>query len=198
MNETFLLSNIAPQVGDGFNRHCITVDWHVVECSYSNLDWAYLEHFCRRLTSSFSDVFVFTIPLYLPKLETDGKWRVVSKTITNSPATSLLLDAWSHWLSAKCLCSDSLCKGYFNVKTVVAIQPAYSRNIDWCVCSSELCNSRHRAIRELCCARCVWLRCLEWRFRPDEQRSWRSRACSRSAFVFRRSKSIIETSMSKY
>lgn len=22
MNETFLLSNIAPQVGDGFNRHC--------------------------------------------------------------------------------------------------------------------------------------------------------------------------------
>ena len=22
MNETFLLTNIAPQVGDGFNRHC--------------------------------------------------------------------------------------------------------------------------------------------------------------------------------
>jgi hypothetical protein len=22
MNETFYLSNIAPQVGDGFNRHC--------------------------------------------------------------------------------------------------------------------------------------------------------------------------------
>jgi len=42
MNETFLLSNIAPQVGSGFNRHY----------------WAYLEDWCRRLTSSFSDVYV--------------------------------------------------------------------------------------------------------------------------------------------
>ena len=45
------------------------------------LDWAYVEHFCRRLTSSFSDVFVFTIPLYLPKLEADGKWRVVGDAV---------------------------------------------------------------------------------------------------------------------
>lgn len=45
---------------------------------YSRTDWAYLEDWCRRLTSSFSDVYVFTIPLYLPKLEADGKWRVVS------------------------------------------------------------------------------------------------------------------------
>lgn len=45
---------------------------------YSSTDWAYLEDWCRRLTSSFSDVYVFTIPLYLPKLEADGKWRVVS------------------------------------------------------------------------------------------------------------------------
>lgn len=41
------------------------------------LDWAYLEDWCRRLTGSFADVYVFTIPLYLPKLEADGKWRVV-------------------------------------------------------------------------------------------------------------------------
>lgn len=44
MDETFYLSNIAPQVGDGFNRHY----------------WAYLEDFCRRLTSNFEDVYVFT------------------------------------------------------------------------------------------------------------------------------------------
>jgi len=25
MDETFLLSNIAPQVGDGFNRHCMSL-----------------------------------------------------------------------------------------------------------------------------------------------------------------------------
>jgi len=55
MNETFLLSNIAPQVGVGFNRHY----------------WAYVEDWCRRLTGSFSDVYVFTVPLYLPKLESD-------------------------------------------------------------------------------------------------------------------------------
>lgn len=46
-------------------------------------DWAYLEDWCRRLTSSFADVYVFTIPLYLPKLESDGKWRVVrAKSLT--------------------------------------------------------------------------------------------------------------------
>ncbi|KAG0654037.1 nuclease [Rhodotorula mucilaginosa] len=61
MSETFLLSNIAPQVGDGFNRHY----------------WAYLEAFCRDLTKSFADVYVFTVPLFLPKRDgRDGKWRV--------------------------------------------------------------------------------------------------------------------------
>lgn len=69
MNETFLLSNIAPQVGDGFNRHY----------------WAYLEDWCRRLTGTFQDVYVFTIPLYLPKLGPDGKWRVTHEVIGNPP-----------------------------------------------------------------------------------------------------------------
>lgn len=41
-------------------------------------DWAYVEDWCRRLTGSFSDVYVFTIPLYLPRQDPDGKWRVVS------------------------------------------------------------------------------------------------------------------------
>ncbi|GAA5843329.1 hypothetical protein JCM5353_005275 [Sporobolomyces roseus] len=61
MSETFLLSNIAPQVGDGFNRHY----------------WAYLEAFCRNLTKDFEDVYVFTVPLFLPKKDLrDGKWKV--------------------------------------------------------------------------------------------------------------------------
>lgn len=63
MDETFLLSNMAPQVGAGFNRHY----------------WAYLEDWCRRLTGSFQDVYVFTIPLYLPKQDVDGKWKVVCR-----------------------------------------------------------------------------------------------------------------------
>jgi len=41
-------------------------------------DWAYVEDWCRRLTGTFSDVYVFTIPLYLPHKDPDGKWRVVS------------------------------------------------------------------------------------------------------------------------
>ncbi|KAI0256519.1 hypothetical protein BJV78DRAFT_1165001 [Lactifluus subvellereus] len=69
MDETFLLSNIAPQVGVGFNRHY----------------WAYLEAWCRQLTSSFADVYVFTIPLYLPRKETDGKWRVTYEVIGSPP-----------------------------------------------------------------------------------------------------------------
>ncbi|KAI0273846.1 DNA/RNA non-specific endonuclease [Gloeopeniophorella convolvens] len=69
MDETFLLSNIAPQVGVGFNRHY----------------WAYLEDWCRRLTNSFADVYVFTVPLYLPHKESDGKWRVSYEVIGNPP-----------------------------------------------------------------------------------------------------------------
>ncbi|SCZ96017.1 BZ3500_MvSof-1268-A1-R1_Chr8-1g09948 [Microbotryum saponariae] len=65
MKETFLLSNIAPQVGEGFNRNY----------------WAYLEAFCRNLTSSFEDVHVFTVPLFLPRRSPDGKWRVTYEMI---------------------------------------------------------------------------------------------------------------------
>nr|GAT55486.1 mitochondrial nuclease [Mycena chlorophos] len=73
MDETFLLSNIAPQVGDGFNRHY----------------WAYLEDWCRRLTGSFADVYVFTVPLYLPRQGSDGKWRVTHEVIGNPPNVSV-------------------------------------------------------------------------------------------------------------
>ncbi|KAK4699929.1 hypothetical protein P7C70_g6326, partial [Phenoliferia sp. Uapishka_3] len=65
MDETFILSNIAPQVGEGFNRHY----------------WAYVEAFCRNLTSSFDDVYVFTVPLFLPRQSPDGKWRVTYEMI---------------------------------------------------------------------------------------------------------------------
>jgi endonuclease G len=59
MDETFYLSNIAPQVGDGFNRHCESTDYTTKDKS-DELDWAYLEDFCRRLTTNFEDVYVFT------------------------------------------------------------------------------------------------------------------------------------------
>ena len=73
MNETFLLSNIAPQVGEGFNR-----DY-----------WAHTEDFVRRLAQRFSDVYVFTVPLYLPRQTADGKWRVSYEVIGDPPNVSV-------------------------------------------------------------------------------------------------------------
>lgn len=73
MDETFLLSNIAPQIGEGFNR-----DY-----------WAHLEDYVRRLTTKFENLYVFTIPLYLPRLQADGKWRVNYEVIGDPPSVSV-------------------------------------------------------------------------------------------------------------
>ncbi|OCL02542.1 hypothetical protein AOQ84DRAFT_357331 [Glonium stellatum] len=69
MDETFLLSNMCPQVGNGFNR-----DY-----------WAYFEDFCRRLTGKYPSVRIVTGPLYLPHKEPDGKWRVSYEVIGDPP-----------------------------------------------------------------------------------------------------------------
>ncbi|GAB5586778.1 nuclease [Umbelopsis nana] len=69
MDETFYLTNIAPQVGEGFNR-----DY-----------WAHVENFCRSLTKNFQDVYVYTGPLYLPHKEADGKFYVKYQVIGNPP-----------------------------------------------------------------------------------------------------------------
>ena len=70
MDQTFLLSNMCPQVGDGFNR-----DY-----------WAHLEDFCRRLTNDYPSVRIVTGPLYLPRRDPeDGKWRVSYEVIGSPP-----------------------------------------------------------------------------------------------------------------
>ncbi|RDW59748.1 putative endonuclease G [Coleophoma cylindrospora] len=70
MNDTFYLSNMCPQVGEGFNR-----DY-----------WAHFEDFCRRLTHRYPSVRIVTGPLYLPKKDpVDGKWRVSYEVIGNPP-----------------------------------------------------------------------------------------------------------------
>ncbi|KAJ4356501.1 nuclease [Didymosphaeria variabile] len=69
MDDTFSLSNMCPQVGDGFNR-----DY-----------WAHFEDFGRRLTKSYPSVRIVTGPLYLPKKEADGKWRVSYEVIGSPP-----------------------------------------------------------------------------------------------------------------
>ena len=57
MNQTFLLSNMAPQVGLGFNRG----------------KWNDLEKHVRKLARKHQNVYVCTGPLYLPKQQSDGK-----------------------------------------------------------------------------------------------------------------------------
>jgi endonuclease G, mitochondrial len=73
MDDTFALSNIVPQVGDGFNR-----DY-----------WAHFEDFCRRLTVQYPSIRVITGPLYLPKKDVDGKWRVSFEMIGSPPSVAV-------------------------------------------------------------------------------------------------------------
>ena len=70
MDQTFWLTNMCPQVGDGFNR-----DY-----------WAHFEDFCRRLTHRYPSIRIITGPLYLPAKDAkDGKWRVSYEVIGSPP-----------------------------------------------------------------------------------------------------------------
>ncbi|XP_022908177.2 endonuclease G, mitochondrial [Onthophagus taurus] len=57
IEQTFFLSNMAPQVGVGFNRD----------------SWNRLEKYVRKLTKVYQNVYCCTGPLYLPKKDVDGK-----------------------------------------------------------------------------------------------------------------------------
>ena len=70
MDSTFVLSNMCPQVGEGFNR-----DY-----------WAHFEEFCRNLVKRYPSVRVVTGPLYLPRQDpTSGKWKISYEVIGNPP-----------------------------------------------------------------------------------------------------------------
>ncbi|KAF2346260.1 DNA/RNA non-specific endonuclease [Trinorchestia longiramus] len=58
--QTFVLSNMAPQVGRGFNRD----------------KWNELEQYCRKLVRQSKNVYVCTGPLFLPKEQGDGNLYV--------------------------------------------------------------------------------------------------------------------------
>jgi len=67
-DETFLFTNMAPQVGKGFNRD----------------KWEHLERYTRKLTKFYRNVYVCTGPLYLPHMEEDGKMYVKYEVIGQS------------------------------------------------------------------------------------------------------------------
>lgn len=73
MDQTFYLTNMSPQVGDGFNR-----DY-----------WAHFEDFCRRLTHKYKSVRIVTGPLYLPQRGPDGRFRVTYEVIGDPPGVAV-------------------------------------------------------------------------------------------------------------
>lgn len=72
MDGTFCLSNISPQVGDGFNR-----DY-----------WARFEKFVKDAAKKADDLYVVTGPLYLPSPDgaTTTKWRANHAYIGTPPS----------------------------------------------------------------------------------------------------------------
>lgn len=69
--DTFFLTNMAPQVGQGFNRDA----------------WNRLEMYVRKLTKIYPNIYVCTGPLYLPHREDDGKNYIKYQVIgTNNVA----------------------------------------------------------------------------------------------------------------
>lgn len=74
MDQTFYLTNMAPQVGVGFNREY----------------WAYFEAFTRNLTETYDSIRVVTGSLFLPTNDTsDGKWRVTYEVIGDPPTVAV-------------------------------------------------------------------------------------------------------------
>ncbi|KAJ2906857.1 putative nuclease NUC1 precursor mitochondrial [Zalerion maritima] len=75
MDDTFYLTNMCPQVGEGFNR-----DY-----------WAHLEDFCRRLAGAkYPSVRIVTGPLYLPRQDPqDKKWYVKYEMIGTPPSIAV-------------------------------------------------------------------------------------------------------------
>lgn len=74
MDQTFFLSNMAPQVGDGFNR-----DY-----------WAHLEDFCRRLANDYKSVRIVSGPMFLPKRDpVTGKTFMSYEVIGEPPSVAV-------------------------------------------------------------------------------------------------------------
>lgn len=65
VSQTFILSNIAPQVGRGFNRDI----------------WNTLEQYTRYRARSCANLWVCSGPLYLPKKSSDGQKYITYKVI---------------------------------------------------------------------------------------------------------------------
>ncbi|EGZ27865.1 hypothetical protein PHYSODRAFT_477390 [Phytophthora sojae] len=73
MDESFLMTNMSPQVGVGFNR------------GY----WARLEGFMRHLAGKYDAIYVITGPLFLPKKNKRTGEYEVSYPVLSSPPDAI-------------------------------------------------------------------------------------------------------------
>ncbi|RQM23569.1 hypothetical protein B5M09_004086 [Aphanomyces astaci] len=73
VNASFLMTNISPQVGKGFNR------------GY----WSRFEGFVRHLATHYGGVYVVTGPLFLPARTPQGNSYEVQYPVVGSPPTAI-------------------------------------------------------------------------------------------------------------
>nr|CCA16509.1 Mitochondrial nuclease putative [Albugo laibachii Nc14] len=73
MDESFLMTNISPQVGGGFNR------------AY----WSRFEGFVRHIANLYDGAFVVTGPLYLPKRKRKSEEFVVQYPVIGKPPDTI-------------------------------------------------------------------------------------------------------------
>jgi len=78
MDRTFSLTNVAPQVGVGFNR------------GY----WARFEYMVRGLTKKYDDVFVCTGPAFIPEELAEGKHYVMYQVLGSPPNVAVPTHFW--------------------------------------------------------------------------------------------------------
>ncbi|KAF9436951.1 nuclease [Entomortierella beljakovae] len=82
LDDTYVLSNIAPQVGIGFSR-----DY-----------WAFFEVFVRGLTREFDHVYVITGPLYIPTVEpSNGKATVTYEVLYSAEPNTAPISVPTHF-----------------------------------------------------------------------------------------------------
>jgi len=65
LTSTFQLDNIAPQIGPAMNRGA----------------WERLERYVRGLCLDYYDVTVVSGPLFLPRMDSEGRWTVLHEVI---------------------------------------------------------------------------------------------------------------------
>ena len=168
MNETFLLSNIAPQVGAGFNRHCTppSLPHHsylvVTFCQTGPMSKTGVDGSQSPSPTSTSLPSPSTCRTRTPTA--NGASYVHRPSVPYcpeslmSPSMRVQKELRSHWFAAQHRRPDPLCKSRARIATVLALDARRARNIYRRVRPSECHHPGRGTAREFCHARYVPVR----------------------------------------